>query len=592
MNKMLKNLIATASVVVLAACGGGGGSAGTSPFGAGGTATCAPAGASAPAACATAASLTLQLDSASIQNTGVVTVKATATATTASGQALLGIPVSFTVDNGATFTQSSSTTTAAGTSIATVSIGANPSNRIVTVTATSGTLTATGLFAVTGATLTGTRVPAVVAPNSAGNRVDFRLVDANGKAMVGQPISVTAGVLGTTTGTTGVNGDYSYAYTAPAAAGNLDVVATAGGVSDTESVLVQSGAGSIPPVTVVIQSASVSANPSVVSTNTTATSNRTEIRALFVGSLNAPVANVRVRFDLNGDPSSIGGSFSTGNSLVYSDASGIATSAYIPGSRSSPTNGVTIRACYDKIDFAAPACPNATTVTITVASDPLSVTIGTNGLIVIPTAGLTYQRKFVVLVVDASGRAKPNVDIVPSIDLERYWKGFYTTPGAWAQRLNAGGCVNEDTNRNGVLETVEDVNHSGAIEPRKSDVAISIEGSGKTDDKGSATVVIEYPQNVGSWAQVKILVAATGVSGTEGRATWTEILPVPSSAITSTSAPPFIFSPYGTVIAAETIAAGDVRLSLDPATGLRTRFPDGTVPVNPAGGILPCNNPY
>ena len=586
MNNLLKVLITAAVVGVTVSCGGGGGSAGTSPFGSGGVNSVCPAASAASGTgtttCATAANLTLQLDSASIQNTGAATVKATATATTASGQALAGIPVSFAVDSGATFTQSSANTAASGTSIATVSIGADQSNRVVTVTATSGSLTATAHFAVTGATLTGTLLPAVTQPGSANNRVDFRLVDANGKAMSGVPISIAAGVLGTTTATTGVNGDYSYVYTAPASAGNLDVVATAGGVSNTQTVLVQAGGGAIPPVTVAILSASVSANPSVVSTNTASTSNRTELRALFVAAQNAPIQNVRVRFDLNGDPLSIGGTFSTGNNLVYSDSSGVATSAYIPGSRSSPTNGATIRACYDKVDFAATACPNSTTATITVVSDPLSVTIGSNAEIITPTANLTYQRRFVVLVVDASGMAKANVDIVPSIDLDRYWKGFYTRPGSgWVQTANPGGCANED------------INHSAAIEPRKSDVAVSIIGDGKTDSSGSAIVQIEYPQNVASWTRVKILVAATGVSGTEGRATWTEILPVPATAISNTSSPPFVVSPYGIVVAPESIAPGDPRLSLDTQTPpQRTRFPDGTVPVNPAGGIQPCNDPY
>src|SRR5437868_6683676 len=108
MNHLLKILLATV-VVALGACGGGGPDAGKSPFGTGDTTTCTSAGASAPAtACPTASNLTLNLDSASIQNTGAATVKATATATTTSGQALSGIPISFSVDNGATYTQSSS----------------------------------------------------------------------------------------------------------------------------------------------------------------------------------------------------------------------------------------------------------------------------------------------------------------------------------------------------------------------------------------------------------------------------------------------------------------------------------------------------
>ena len=137
------------------------------------------------------------------------------------------------------------------------------------------------------------------------------------------------------------------------------------------------------------------------------------------------IPSVRVRFDLNGDPNNIGGTFSTGTSIIYSDANGIATTAYIPRLASSPTNGVTIRACYDTIDFAAervsrtrPRRPSPS------SADPLSVTIGSNERSSGPN-DLTYITQFVVLVVDASGQAKANVDIVPSIDLLRYCKGFY-----------------------------------------------------------------------------------------------------------------------------------------------------------------------
>ena len=582
----LKCIAATLLALSLAACGGGGGSAGTSPFDttSGGSAGCTATSASGvstgasgvtSAGCTTAATLSLQLDTASITNTGASTVKATATASTATGQVLSGIPVSFSVDNGATFSQSSTATTASGQVVATVSIGSDSSNRIVTVTATSGTLTAKGVFAITGANLSGTRVPATVTPGSTGNRVDFRLIDANGRAMVAQAISVTAGSLAAVTGVTGANGDYSYVYTAPSTLGALNIVATAGGVSNTQTVSVQASASTIPAAVGPINSASVSANPSVVSTNTATTNNRTEVRALFVGNNNAAIKNVRVRFDLNGDPASIGGTFTTGASVVYSDDSGIATSAYIPGTRSSPTNGVTIRACYDIVDFASTACPNAATATITVASDPLSVTIGSNADIGTGTNNLTYTRQFVVLVVDASGRAKGNVDIIPSIDLDTYYKGYYIRQTTWVFAAGSPyACVNEDFNRNGILEASDDINHSGALEPRKSDVAISIIGNGKTSDAGTAIVQIEYPQNVASWLKVKILVSATGIAGTEGRATWTEILPVPAAALTAAGSPPFQFSPYGVTTSNSTAAIV---------------APDGT--TLPAG-TPPCAYPY
>ena len=236
MSKMLTILTTMAAGLIVAACGGNGSEAGTPLFGTG--SGCSSSSASSPSgSCVTASALTLQLDTSSI---GSGTVKATATATSAVGQALPGISVAFSVDNGATFTQSSSTTGTDGTSVATVSIGAVPAGRTVTVIATSGSLTASGAFASTGAaTLTGTPVPAVVARSSTGNRIDFRLADGAGKPLVGQPISVIAATLPPASGTTDANGGYPYVYTAPSTSGPLTVVATALGVSFTITIPVQ-----------------------------------------------------------------------------------------------------------------------------------------------------------------------------------------------------------------------------------------------------------------------------------------------------------------------------------------------------------------
>ena len=549
---MFKPLASLLLLSVLAACGGGGGSSGASGF-----TPVVPGDTSTPGAL-TATKLVLALNTTNILNTGAGTVTATATTTSEGGQVVPSVPVTFSVDTNATFTVNGAKTDATGTVAATVSTGADKSNRVVTVTAVSGTLTATAAFAVSGAKLTSVPVPAIVAPGSTGNRVDLRLVDANDVAMAGQSVSVQAGSLPVVVGVTDTAGTFRYTYTAPAAAGVLDIVATAGGVSTTQSVQVQaSGSSTIPGAIGPVRSASVSANPSVVSTNTASTNNRIEIRALFVGANNAPIKNVRVRFDLAGDAASVGGAFSTADNTVYSDANGIATTAYIPGSRSSPTDGVTVRACYGLNDFAAcTTAPASTSTTITVASDPLAVTIGSNEKVYIGPADLTFQRRFVVLVVDASGAAKENVQIKPSIDIDRYYKGeYFRLGGAWVpgylditdtpQAAVSAACYNEDLNRNGVLEAGEDLNGNGSLEPRKSDVAVSMIGGALTNAAGIAVVQIEYPKNLGSWARVKILVSATGVSGTEGRATWTEILPVPGPDITATTAPAFIYSPYG-----------------------------------------------
>jgi len=79
MNKFLKILTTIVVAAVVTACGGGDEHAGTPPFGNGTTGCSASAASGAAGTCATAANLTLALDTASIQNTGAATVKATAT---------------------------------------------------------------------------------------------------------------------------------------------------------------------------------------------------------------------------------------------------------------------------------------------------------------------------------------------------------------------------------------------------------------------------------------------------------------------------------------------------------------------------------
>ncbi|HWH80605.1 MAG TPA: hypothetical protein VNU71_00045 [Burkholderiaceae bacterium] len=559
----IKALGAAAVLLALAACGGGSsGEAGTSPFGTGsGSGTGGAGGGTTPIV---ATDLSLSLSANSVDNSGSKTVLATVTAVDASRNALPAVPVTFSVDNNAVAQASGTVTAAAGTVTATVSIGADRTNRIITVTATSGSLVRTASFQVTGAQLSANVITAVTAPGSTGNSIQYRLVDANAAAMVGQKITVSAAGLADVNGLTDNSGVYIYNFTAPATTGNLAVTANAGGTSVISTILVQSTSGGAVPPAGSIQSASITANPSVVSVNSsTSSSNRSDARALFLGVGNAPVQNVRVRFDLP-DPNSIGGTLSTQSNVVYTDGNGVATTTYIPGTRSSPTDGVIVRACYSTTDFAAGTCPNSVTTTLTVISEALALSIGTDNTISDGTGGLTFIKKFVVLVVDSSGQAKANVQLSASIDLVAYIKGYFDGPGGWNRDspsalhpvpvLGAIGftgptCPNEDTNRNGVLETVngisEDINQNGQLDPRKSDVAVSFVGPSLTASNGTAVIQIEYPKNVATWVDYKILVAASGVSGTEGRTSWSGRLGADEGSFTATVAPAFVVSPYG-----------------------------------------------
>lgn len=531
---------------------------------------------------AKAADMTLTLSAPILQNSGTQTVTVTAVAVDANRNTVPNIPVTLAVDLGATIKVDAAVTDTDGKVTGAVSIGDDKTNRVVTVTATSGTLSRTASLQITGAQIKSTLLPAVLSVGQVG-KVQYRLLDISGNPIPRKTITVVGTGATQITGTSDANGDYELTYTAPGPGGELSIRASAIGVENVSTVLVQAGPGQIPEVTTDVQSASVSASPSVVPVNTATTKNQAAIRALFLGALNKPIQNVRVRFDLDGDAQSIGGSFTSGTTMLYSDASGIASTSYVPASRFSPTDGVTVRACWDTKDFPVGACPRSAKTTLTVISESLSVTIGTNLEIGEDDSKIKYVTRYVVQVVDSSGLAASDVQVSASVDLLQYYKGFWKLGfnevgrQLWVRQLMAS-CDNEDLNRNGVAETysnglAEDANNSlnltngrPALEPRKADVAVSFEGSSKTNTSGTVVLRLEYPKNIASWVQFNLVVGASGVAGTEGRANYVSPLIVPAEAVNAFDAePPFIVSPYG-VQASPTIPAQEPGSTRPPAS--------------------------
>jgi hypothetical protein len=538
MIRRLMGMMTVAAAGLLASCGGGGSDTGDCVFdcggGGGGTTT--------------VADLIVTLDKQSLTNSGSDELTATVLAVDSKRVVVSGASVTLSVDEGAVLVAGSTTTDTAGKVTGTVGVGADRSNRLITFTAVSGSLRKTATIAVTGSSISAS-LASTVEPGSVNNAIRYRVVDVNSNPLVGQEISVSAPGFTTVSGTTGSNGEFVYTYTAPATAGQLVITAVAAGVSDVQNIAVLDASSDVPVAVGPVTSASVSANPKTVPVNTSgSTNNQTQIRALFQGANNKAIANVRVRFDLAGDPNSVGGSIASGSSKLYSTANGEVTTAYIPGTRSSPTDGVTVRACWDYGDAALDRgeCPNSVTTKITVTSEPISVSLGTNELIEEGELDLTYIKKFVVMVVDSAGVAQEGVTISPVLDLTDYVKGNWV-PGtsSWIY-VPTRTCANEDTNRNGVLDTGEDLNLNNVLEPRKADVSVRLVNGAKTDSSGLAVLQIEYPKNVASWVTYKLSVSATGISGTEGVASFAGLLAVPANAVNSlTSSPAFQSSPYG-----------------------------------------------
>lgn len=540
-----KRLLAVLALASLAACGGGGSSSGTPILGGGNGGT------------AIAEDLSLVLSAASLSNDGGATLTATATAVDKNRNVVQGIPVTFVVDAGATAAPGGTSTNAQGVVSAVIGIGSDRADRLVSVTATSGTLVRTASFRIIGTRIASTLVPAIVAPGAPGE-VQYRVIDAAGKPMSGLAVSVSAPGLTAAAGNstvTGSSGEFKFAYTAPTTTGNYKIAATVGGVTDEQTVGVQ-GSSSVEPVSAAIVSASVSANPSVVGVNpaNATTLNRAEVRALFLTAGNVPVRNVRVRFDLGGDANAVGGTFSTGDNTLYSDANGIVTTAYIPGTRFSPNDGVTVRACYGTTDSDPDLlnCNTSAVVRLTVVSDPLGVSIGTNELIVVNE--LSYTKRFLVSVANSAGEAKAEIPLSVSLDLPQYRRGRYALNLAgdtWVKigPLPSGDdavCLNEDGNRNGVLEAGEDLNGNARLDPGRSDVTVRLLQP-RTGADGTAIVEITYAKSFATWVDGWLTVSA-GVAGTEGRATYV-LAPIPADAATfkNKDVPPaFLISPFGT----------------------------------------------
>ena len=295
------------------------------------------------------------------------------------------------------------------------------------------------------------------------------------------------------------------------------------------------------------------------------------LRALFIGANNAPIPNVRARF-LMDDSNSIGGSLSSDaadgtHNVIYSDGNGVARATYTAGTRGGI---ITPKVCWSTTDFPANTCPNSTPgAAITVVASGVNLAVNTNGAITVDDTADTYSVSLVVQVVDASNQPISGSKVTGSVDIPHFYRGIYTSSnGAWSPTIyvrsgaapnyvyapsvttSRQACDNEDVNRNNVVESGEDANASGTLEPFKASVTITPTSSGSdvTDLTGKAYFKLEYGQNFASWEDV-IWTFTTTVEGTEGHnPPHLFSLPVPSAALTDiTKDPAFKISPYNMI---------------------------------------------
>lgn len=513
----MRFLISAVSLAVMVvACGGGGGSGGTSVGGGssgtgGGTTTpTTPETPNTPVA----ASIELELDKTVIVNSGSDVATLTVTALDSSRNPVANVPVKVVLDSGI-FTPNSDVTDASGRMSGKITVGGNKANRDIRFKLTAGGQSGSGVVAVTGSQITLTVNPSVPKPGE-DVQVEAKVADVTGAAIGNIPVALSGSLLGTSLPdgkNTDGSGRVTWTFKAPGAQ-SYTLQAKASGVEKSEPVIVSGGGTSqVPDAVGIVSAASLSITPNTVKPNLDGgKTNTAELRALFLDKDNRAIPNMRVRFEIVPPALGSGESISTGTQAVITNASGVALAQYIPGLRSSPTNGVNIRICYGPSDasLANGQCPASRSGTLTVANEPVNITIGHNNELVKGDNNLTYIKKFDVAVANAAGEAVADVETSVSVDILRFKTGRYGV-------APIATCLNEDINRNGNLDVGEDVNGDGKLTPPKADIVVSYLNGRKTGANGRLAVQVEYSQSVATWLDYKLSVSAK-VAGSEGRA--------------------------------------------------------------------------
>ena len=294
--------------------------------------------------------------------------------------------------------------------------------------------------------------------------------------------------------------------------------------------------------------ATIDVQPSVF---TVAPNEQATISAVVRDAQNNLVANRTVVFNLNDITN---GTLSTPSAVT--DLQGRAQTVYTASNVASATGGVHITASVQGYPGVTPK-----TVNLTVGSRQVFISIGTGNQIEEPNSA-QYKKDYIVQVTDANGAGVSGVPLSMSVLSIRYfkgqrqfsaqsWRSCYTIPqnlaaciiGTPPSATVTMGCVDEDFNRNGVLDAGEDQNTSGRIEA--GNIAAVAPSAATTDANGFAVISIYYPQEYAYWLQVT-LQAQASVQGTAFAASQTFLLEgLASDFNQQTTAPPGFNSPFG-----------------------------------------------
>jgi hypothetical protein len=256
---------------------------------------------------------------------------------------------------------------------------------------------------------------------------------------------------------------------------------------------------------------------------------------------NNPVRGKLVAFTNPTDPS--GGSVDPPTAIT--DDSGRATSTFIAGPVPTAPSAVVLKAIVLGTAFES-------TSNVSVSRSDLFVRIGRASDLEVPNTTF-YTFEYGILVTDSTGNPINNATVQIRLTPTRYREGtmavFTDAAGVKSWRINPSTSTSppfkdwtasEDTNKDGICQSGEDLSGDGVLTPGN---VASVTSSVQTKSDGTAVAKITYAKQAALWTQV-LIEATVKVGGTEGTASAEfELLALASDLTKTDSIPAMYISP-------------------------------------------------
>lgn len=463
------------------------------------------------------------------------------------GVAVPGVGLTASSQNGNPLALSPTTGITDSTGQITITItasNAGTGSDVLTVTGAGASQTQTltinsGSFAFTApATVAPATTPEIVINTSTPVTVHWAVAGVN-QSSVPVYFNTTRGTVSPNPATTNASGDAT-----------TNITASSTGTT----ILTASGTGGTPAATLNVvfvttsaSSVTAQASPGTVAVNTSGSTAKQSVISVVVRDANNNlVKNAHVTFNLVADASS--GSLAANSATT--DITGSASVNYIAGTGFSGQNGVRIDATVDTVNGAA-ITPISSSVYLTVASQTLYVRLATDNQVFpdLPVQG-TITKKYTALVTDSAGNPAPDNTPVrfvlrpAPLTGDSFYKGDHVwngaSPGKWVAVV-AASCPNEDSNLDNILQSGEDTNGNGRLDP----LGVATVVSDGITTSGFAIAEISYAKDFAHWVKVE-LEARAGTAGNDPPSTVVFDLPgLTSDYAVETQEPPGLHGPFG-----------------------------------------------